>query len=96
MKNHFIFLTISILSFLLTFIAPIFLGIFGENEILMWKSFGFFAAVSIVSFWIWIALLIANKIKATEIISQSSYKKLIYFITIVLIFIFVLIFLNLR
>lgn len=94
MKKHSIFLTISIIAFLLTFLTPILLGNFFENDVLMWKSFGLFSAVSVVSFWIWIALSIINKIKTTEIISKSSHKKHIYFITIVVVFIFVLIFLN--
>lgn len=96
MKKHSIFLKISILAFLLTFAAPIFLGIFFENDVLMWKSFGLFAAVSIVSFWIWIALLIVDKTKTTEIISKSNHQKHVGFITIAVIFIFVLIVLNFR
>lgn len=96
MKKHSIFLVISISAFLLTFIAPIFLGIFSKNadDVLMWKCFGLFSVISIVSFLIWIALLIINKAKTTEIIFKSSHQKLISFIAIVVIFIFVLIFLN--
>ncbi len=96
MKKNSIFLAISIVAFLLTFVAPIFLGIFFKNDTLMWKSFCLFSAVSIVSFLIWIALLIIDKTKTTEIISKSSRQKHICFTTIVVVFILVLIFLNLR
>lgn len=98
MKKRSIFLSISILAFLLTFIAPVFLGIFSKNDVddLMWKIFSLFAAVSIVSFWIWIVLLIIDKTKTTETISEGSHQKHIYFAAVVVAFIFVLIFLNLR
>lgn len=96
MKKHSIFLVISISAFLLTFITPVLLGIFFKNadDVLIWKCFGLFSVISIVSFLIWIALLIINKTKTTEIISKSSHQKLISCIAIVAIFIFVLIFLN--
>lgn len=94
MKKHSIFLTISIIAFLLTFLIPAFFSNFFENDALMWKSFCLFSVVSVVSFWIWIALLIINKIKTTEIISKGSHQKHIYFIAIAVAFIFVLIFLN--
>lgn len=95
MKKHSIFLTISISAFLMTFISPVFLGIFLENDVLMWKSFSLFSAISVVSFFIWITLLIINKTKATDIISESIYKKHLCFITIIVIFILVLIISNL-
>lgn len=68
MKKHSIFLVISISAFLLTFIAPVFLGIFSKNadDVFMWKCFGLFSVISIISFFIWIALLIMNKTKRYE------------------------------
>lgn len=98
MKKHSIFLTISISAFLMTFVSPVCLGVFFKNDdidVLMWKSFSLFSAISVVSFLIWITLLIINKTKATDIISESIYKKHLCFITIVMIFILVLIISNL-
>lgn len=95
MKKRSIFLTISISAFLLTFISPVFLGIFWGNDILMWKSFSLFSAVTIVSFLIWLVLLIIDKTKTTDIASESSYKKHLCFLSIIVIFIFVLILINL-
>lgn len=98
MKKRSIFLSISISAFLLTFIAPVFLGIFSKNadDVLMWKCFGLFSVISILSFLIWISLLIINKTKTTETISEGSHQKHICFAAVVVAFIFVLIFLNLR
>ena len=94
MKKHSIFLKISIIAFLLTFVIPIFLGILSKDDVIMWKFFGFFAVVSIVSFLIWIAFIIINKTRTTEIIFESSQRKYIFFITIVVIIILGLIILN--
>lgn len=94
MKKHSIFLMISAAAFLLTIVTPVLLGIFSADDVLMWKAFGLFAAVSIVSFWIWIILLLIHKIKAAEVKPESSHKKYIGFIAAAALLIFVLLILN--
>lgn len=95
MKKRSIFLIISLLAFLMTFLGPIVLGVLNiADEVVLWKLFGVFSAVMIVSFAIWAVLALVDKVRSGEQKTESHDKNKLLPIILVIILIFVIIVLN--